>query len=152
MNEYTSIFVSEKKQYARISEYICIIIIIRICYERIIYEYICIQKIIQTNIQIYLYKKMIQCNTNKYSEQKIFEYIQISEYSSHYDLAAKWRHFCRKAFLPTSIVSAKLLIRRLAKDKTRVCKGSKGAQRLQCAKSKRKGHVNLKQAAKWGGI
>ena len=54
---------SYKKSYERISEYIRI----KKSYERIS-EYICIKN-----------------DTNEYSYRKIFEYIRISEYSSHPD-------------------------------------------------------------------
>ena len=66
-NEYPNIFVSKK------------------WYERI-YEYIRIQKK-HTNeyTNIFVSKKLNEYDTNEYSYRKILEYIQISEYSSHYD-------------------------------------------------------------------
>ena len=96
-NEYTNIFVSKKGYEYDTNEYSW----------RKIFEYIRISEysthydmknMIRTNIRIYsdqkndtneytnifVSKKGYEYDTNEYSWQKIFEYIRISEYSSHY--------------------------------------------------------------------
>ena len=66
-------------RYKRIFEYIYI----QKRYEWIS-EYICIKKTIRMNMRIYSYqKKWYKYDTKEYSYWKIFEYIRISEYSSH---------------------------------------------------------------------
>ena len=104
-NECPNIFVSKKGYEYDTNEYSWrkIFEYIRISEYSTLYD---MKNMIRTNIRIYsdqkndtneytnifVSKKGYEYDTNEYSWQKIFEYIRISEYSSHYGT------FCRKMF------------------------------------------------------